>query len=116
MEREVVFRDPYRRSRRRKRTLRERGWPFALGVIGLRSKFRYEKYRTTFRLRALHVDLDETPVGVFLELEGSPAAIDRAARDLGFTPKDYIRATYYALYAAERRRKGRLVRNMLFSR
>jgi adenylate cyclase class IV len=115
-EREVTLRDSFRRSRRGKRTLRDRGWPFALGVLGLRAKFRYEKYRTTFRARSVHVDLDETTVGVFLELEGAAEAIDRMARDLGFTPKDYIRATYYDFYAAECRRKGRPVRNMLFSR
>lgn len=116
MEREAVLRDSGRRSPGAKRTLRDRGWPFALGVLGLRSKFRYEKYRTSFRVRGVKVDLDETPVGAFLELEGTPVAIDRAARDLGFTPKDYIRATYYDLYAAERRRRGRSVRHMLFSR
>jgi adenylate cyclase, class 2 len=116
LEREVVVRDPKRRSSRSKRTMLDRGWPFALGCLGLRSKFRYEKYRTTFRIRGVQVDLDETPVGAFLELEGMPEAIDRAARDLGFAPKDYIRATYFDLYAAERRRKGRPVRNMVFSR
>lgn len=116
LEREVTLRDSSRRSRRSKRTLRDRGWPFALGVLGLRSKFRYEKYRTTFRARSVHMDLDETAVGVFLELEGAAEAIDRMARDLGFTPKDYIRSTYYGLYAAECRRRGRSVRNMLLSR
>jgi len=43
-------------------------WPRALGELGFRAGFRYEKYRTSFRLGALHLDLDETPVGVFLEL------------------------------------------------
>ena len=116
IEREVVLRVSKRRSSKAKRTLQDRGWPFALGVLGLRSKFRYEKYRTTFRVRSVHVDLDETPVGIFVELEGKPGAIDRVARDLGFSPRDYIRATYYDLYAANRRKKGRAVRHMLFSR
>jgi adenylate cyclase class 2 len=116
IEREVLLRDPIRRPPRAKRTLRDRGWSFALGCLGLRSKFRYEKYRTTFRLRGVEVDLDETPVGTFLELEGAPGAIDRAARDLGFSPRDYIQATYYDLYVADRRRKGRPVRHMVFGR
>ena len=116
MEREVVLRAPQRRSSKAKRTLQDRGWPFALGVLGLRSKFRYEKYRTTFRVRGVQVDLDETPVGIFVELEGKPGAIDRVARDLGFSSRDYIRATYYDLYVADRRKKGRAVRHMLFSR
>jgi adenylate cyclase class 2 len=116
MERERILLDPLRRSPGAKRTLRDRGWPFALGVLGFRSKFRYEKFRTSFRMNGVHVDLDETPVGTFLELEGSPETIDRVARELGFAHADYIRATYYGLYAAERRRRGRPVRNMLFAR
>jgi len=52
--------------------------------------FRYEKYRTTFRLpdsnawaNGLLIELDETPIGTFVELEGPAAAIDRAAEELG---------------------------------
>lgn len=97
-----------------KRTLVDRGWPFALGCLGLRSKFRYEKYRTAFQAKGVHLDLDETPIGTFLELEGEPEAIDRLAHRLGFTPNDYLRATYYEIYAAEQRKKGRPVRHMLF--
>ena len=84
--------------------------------LGFRPGFLYEKFRTTFRLPGLHLDLDETPVGVFLEIEGRPEAIDRVARAIGFSPRDYIRATYWDLYAAECRRRGRIPRNMLFSR
>lgn len=116
MESERVLRLPRQRSRKAKRTLQDRGWPFALGVLGLRSRFRYEKYRTTFRFRGVALDLDETPVGTFLELEGTPQAIDRVAGGLGFSPQDYVKATYYDLYAADRRKKGRPDRNMLFSR
>jgi len=54
--------------------------------------FRYEKYRTTFRLpdsnawaNGLLIELDETPIGNLVELEGPAAAIDRAAEELGFT-------------------------------
>ncbi|MBZ5694898.1 MAG: class IV adenylate cyclase [Acidobacteriia bacterium] len=102
LERELVVRSAAR-------------WPAALRSLGFRPGFSYEKYRTTFRLPGLHLDLDETPVGVFLELEGSPRAIDRAARSLGFSRRDYIRGTYWDLYAAECRRRGRVPRNMLFA-
>jgi len=63
-----------------------RDWPATLRSLGFRPGFRYEKFRTTFRLPGLHLDLDETPVGVFLEIEGQPKAIDRIARALGFFP------------------------------
>jgi adenylate cyclase, class 2 len=83
--------------------------------IGLYPSFRYEKYRTSFRLGGLHLDLDETPVGTFLELEGPPSAIDRAARALGYSTRDYIRGTYWDVYAADCRRRGRKPKNMVFA-
>lgn len=84
--------------------------------LGLRPGFRYEKYRTTFTIPgvALHLDLDETPVGTILELEGSPAAIRRIAGRLGFGVRDYLRMTYWELNAAECRRKGIRAGNMVF--
>lgn len=109
-----------RRSRYKERLERElpishpTAWPKMLRWLGLRPTFRYEKYRSTFRLGSLHLDLDETPVGVFLELEGAPQAIDRAARALGYELRDYVRGTYWDIYAAECRRQGRIPKNMLF--
>ncbi len=87
-----------------------------LKKIGLRPSFRYEKYRTTFRLGALRLEVDETPIGTFLEIEGGPAMIDRIARKLGYAPAAYIRRTYWDLYAADCARRGKKPRNMVFSR
>jgi adenylate cyclase class 2 len=91
-----------------------RSWWSGLRSLGFRPGFRYEKFRTTFHLRALHLDLDETPVGVFLEIEGAPGSIDRIASALGFSPRDYIRSTYAELYATECLRRGQIPGNMLF--
>lgn len=110
-----------RRSRYKERAEREMeierpaAWPRWLRSLGLRPTFRYEKFRTTFRLGRLHLDLDETPVGTYLELEGAPRAIDRTARELGFSPRDYFRGTYWDIYAADCRRRGRVPKNMVFS-
>src|SRR5579863_9513956 len=89
--------------------------------LGMRGWFRYEKYRTTFRLpeaahwaKGLLVEVDETPIGTFVELEGPPAAIDRAAQELGYSKRDYILTNYLALYAEDCRRKGLQPQNMLF--
>jgi adenylate cyclase class 2 len=74
--------------------------------MGLRSWFRYEKYRSTYRLPGipgLVVELDETPIGDFLELEGQPTAIDRCAALLGFQPAEYIAKSYGALFVEQRR-------------
>jgi adenylate cyclase class 2 len=86
----------------------------ALTALGFRPAFRYDKFRTTFRLPHLHLDLDETPAGTFLELEGQPQAIDRAAHALGFSKRAYLRATYWDLYVADCRRRGTIPKNMLF--
>lgn len=91
-------------------------WAAQLRALGFQRGFRYEKYRSSFRLPGVHACLDETPIGAFLELEGSPAAIDRAARRLGYPPRAYIRATYWDLYAADCARRGIAPRNLLFSR
>jgi adenylate cyclase class 2 len=68
--------------------------------LGYRAQWRYEKYRTEYRLErgAGLAMLDETPIGVYLELEGSPRWIDRMARLLGFTHQDYITASYARLH------------------
>jgi adenylate cyclase class IV len=90
--------------------------------LGMRGWFRYEKYRTTYQLpdakawsRGLLIELDETPIGTFVELEGPPDAIDRAATELGYSKRDYILTNYLALYAEDCRRKGQQPQNMLFS-
>jgi len=68
--------------------------------LGLGPVFRYEKYRTEYRQprRSGIATLDETPVGIYLELEGTPQWIDRAARKLGFAEDDYITASYARLW------------------
>jgi adenylate cyclase class 2 len=88
-----------------------------LRALGLRPTFRYEKFRTTYALpavRGLKIELDETPVGTYLELEGPVAAINRAAHLLGYARNDYMTDTYGSLYLAACRRLGRKPGDMLF--
>ncbi len=90
-----------------------------LRALGFRAGFRYEKFRTEYRLtklKDLSFDLDETPIGDYLELEGSPAAIDRAAKLLGFRAADYITATYWDLYVADCRGRGITPNDLVFHR
>jgi adenylate cyclase class 2 len=89
--------------------------------LGMTGWFRYEKYRSTFQLpsskswaRGLLIELDETPIGTFVELEGPAEAIDRAATELGFGKSDYILKNYLVLYMEECRRKGEQPSHMLF--
>ena len=72
--------------------------------------FRYEKYRTEYRCKYYRVlaTLDETPIGVFIELEGKPLWIDRTARRLGFGEVSYITDSYAGLYQTSRKpREGK---------
>jgi len=89
--------------------------------LGMSGWFRYEKYRTTFRLpdsevwaKGLLIELDETPIGTFVELEGPAAAIDRAAEELGYSKRDYVLKNYLRLYVEDCRRKGEQPSHMLF--
>ena len=85
--------------------------------LGLHPGFRYEKFRTTYALpgvRGLKIELDETPVGTYLELEGPVAGIERGAHLLGYDRKDYLKDTYGSLYLAACRRQGRKPGDMLF--
>jgi len=68
--------------------------------LGFRPVFRYQKYRTEYKQHGNSgiATLDETPIGIYLELEGTPAWIDRSARRLGFREEDYITASYGRLY------------------
>lgn len=88
-----------------------------LEALGYVPTFRYEKYRARYRLPGLaelDVDLDQTPIGNFLELEGPPEAIDRAAALLGYTKKDYLTESYLELYQRDCRRRGVKPGDMLF--
>lgn len=89
--------------------------------LGLAGWFRYEKYRTTFRLpvskawaRGLLIELDETPIGTYVELEGPAGAIDRAARELGYSKRDYVLKNYLTLYVDQCRQKGIEPAHMVF--
>jgi adenylate cyclase class 2 len=101
--------------------------PMALSAIfealGMRAWFRYEKFRTTFRLPAsnawakrLLIELDETPIGIFVELEGPANAIDRVAKALNFEKRDYVLANYMTLYREYCRSRAEEPGDMLFAK
>ena len=92
-----------------------------LEALGFRPVFRYEKHRTAYTLgkRAgkAHGPLllaDETPIGVYLELEGPRRWIDRVAVKLGYRREDYITASYASLYREHCRQRGIEPTNMVF--
>jgi predicted adenylyl cyclase CyaB len=84
--------------------------------LGFHIAFSYEKRRRTFRRGAEHgnVAVDDTPIGYFLELEGSRRWIDRTAAQLGFTAKDYLTKSYATLYREFCDARGVKPTHMLF--
>jgi adenylate cyclase class 2 len=85
-----------------------------LEEIGLQVWFRYEKYREEFSHEDVIVAIDETPIGVFVELEGSEAGITAMAESLDRTPADYIVESYRALYLRFRQEQGLAGTDMVF--
>ena len=91
-----------------------------LEQLGYLPVFRYEKRRSTYRPRGRGrrqdgiASLDVTPIGTFLELEGPGRWIERTARALGFSRRDYITQSYASLYRQYCRAHGRKPSHMVF--
>jgi adenylate cyclase class 2 len=66
--------------------------------LGFEPWFRYQKYREEFAQEDVVIAIDETPIGIFVELEGSEAGIAAVARQLGRRPEDYVVDSYRTLF------------------
>ena len=118
----LTYKGPSEQGRYKKRHEIEVVLPDAFKVeqifneIGYHPIFRYEKFRTEYAKAPStgKVLLDETPIGNYLEIEGSPRWIDRTARALGFKPSDYITRSYGYLYLAHCRERRVAPKDMLF--
>jgi adenylate cyclase class 2 len=86
-----------------------------LEELGLRVWFRYEKYREEFELDDVLIAIDETPVGTFVELEGSDQGITAAAAALGKGPSDYVLDSYRTLYVNDCAARGVSPEHMVFA-
>jgi len=87
-----------------------------LEELGLHVWFRYEKYREEFSHEDVTVAIDETPVGVFVEIEGSEHGIVATADALGRTQADYVLDSYRCLFLKHREQLGLLGTDMVFDR
>lgn len=85
-----------------------------LEELGVRVWFRYQKYREEFAREDVTVALDETPVGTFVEIEGSERGITETAVALARTPNDYLFDSYRNLFVKHCERQGLAVTDMLF--
>ena len=71
-----------------------------LARLGFEPTYRYEKFRTEFARPGEHgvAQVDETPIGAFIEVEGESEWIDRTAAQLGYSEADYIVDSYATLF------------------
>ena len=84
-------------------------------AIGFQPSFRYEKFRSEWTDDAGHVVLDETPIGNFGEIEGSPEWIDRIAAQAHITEADYITKSYAELFRDWQKQTRSKAREMTFA-
>jgi adenylate cyclase class 2 len=83
-------------------------------AIGYEPRFVYEKFRSEWTDGNGHVVLDETPIGIIGEIEGTPEWIDRVAEQLGVQESDYINKSYAELFAEWTKRNRSKAKNMTF--
>lgn len=110
--------DPAARHKHREETETEVKDGQAIGHIfsqlGFTSTFAYEKFRTEFADPTGHCVLDETPIGVYAELEGPPDWIDSTGRKLGIDPSQFLTLSYGRLFEAWKQRTGNSAKNLTF--
>jgi adenylate cyclase class 2 len=87
-----------------------------LSRLGFQVWFRYEKYREEFAKGDVILAIDETPLGTFVEIEGSEEGVHACAAAVGRAPSDYLLDSYRSLFVAECRRRGVPAGDMLFER
>ena len=84
--------------------------------LGLERRFRYEKRREEWRRGGCLVALDETPIGNFVEIEGSPDEIRKVIAELGLDSSEAIPYSYPELYARRRKEDPALPADMVWAR
>ena len=85
-----------------------------LEALGFQVWFRYQKYREEFTVADVIVAIDETPVGVWVEIEGGERGIAVTAEALGRGPGDYLLDSYRNLFVRHCEQSGVPVTDMLF--
>ena len=83
--------------------------------LGLGPVFCYEKWRAEWADAEGHCVVDETPIGIFAELEGAPEWIDRIAAGLGVAPEERLTASYGRLFDEWRAETGSSARDLTFA-
>lgn len=111
--------DPSARHKHRIETETEVADGDAMSVIfsqiGYAPAFTYEKWRTEYADRTGHCVIDETPIGLFAELEGPPDWIDATSQRLGLDPAELITLSYGRLFDDWRAATGSPATDLTFA-
>jgi adenylate cyclase class 2 len=92
--------------------------------LGLEPAFRYEKFRREYShpgndnnlgVRAGHVVIDETPIGMYAELEGPTGWIDQTLVALGVAPETCLTESYGRLFSNWKLRTGSTAQHLTFA-
>lgn len=70
--------------------------------LGMNVCFKYSKYREIYQLPInqtyVTVCLDETPVGIFVEVEGTKLQIEEVTTRFGWSPDSFVCKSYIEMY------------------
>ena len=84
-------------------------------ALGFRPVFVYEKWRTEWADAAGHCVLDETPLGLYAELEGPSEWIDATAQKLGIGESEWITLSYGRIFEQWRDQERSKAENFTFA-
>lgn len=82
--------------------------------LGYGPVFKYEKFRTEWETADGHLLLDETPIGVWAELEGPTQWIDTMLERLGVAPENCTTESYGKLFLAWKEQAQSPAENLTF--
>ena len=86
-----------------------------LEALGYQVIMMYEKYRANYLMDGVILSVDETPFGLFIELEGeSPAQVKSAASLLGLDWRQRINLSYSALLDQYNKNTKNVIRDLTF--
>ena len=86
-----------------------------LEALGYQVVMMYEKYRANYLMDSLVLSVDETPFGLFIELEGeSPVQVHLAANVFGLDWEQRINLSYSALLKQYNQNSGNSFRDLSF--
>jgi len=85
--------------------------------LGYQPVFRYEKFRTQLKAAGEPglIAIDDTPIGVYLEIEGPQDWIDSTAARLGLPKAQFLTVSYAGLYRELREQHPELPADMTFT-